>query len=525
MTRSVAALIPGADPLMGANRATRLLINRAWHDESIEALPDAATLYPRKEDELRVRLPTARIITNKHLGLEISQAPQFKLGNEQAQTFLNRVLRLNGLRGAMRSAAITKSWAGDVGLLFAYKPSEREMFGTPWQVAFIQPETYDVYSRYPSGVFKEVDIYTFEDRHDDALKRMRRWWKLTRYSHGEIREWPEVEGPPDSPKRPQRREFEQKATERPQDLRTQTNTLGVIPFVVIQNRSGDTQDWEGVSDYAHLTYLFHRINVALNTLEQGEQIRNKLMLALIDAEEVDVKTAAAITVLDVKSNEDGTTDRQAQIMPAPLSQAGSNGQVDTLTRLVDYTFEAAGVAQTGSARELFGNEAASSSALRTFYAMQTAVALHKRDNWLGERVDYGLSGFVRKFFRAVKRLDPAGAGFTADTDLDDEQFELTLDWPEMFALSAPERQTEASVAQQANDDGLPPEIVASRWGRVLDATSPREIKQITEAIRKRQEQVSAGLLAPPKPRGGILGSGQGDGLLPDGGSATKVKPE
>lgn len=509
-----------ADPLLSLDRLSRLGVQRAWFEETVYGRDDALDLYPLKDDdELLVRVPTARIITNRHLGLEINRAPEFKLGNEAAQKWLTRILKLNGVRGTMRAAATTKSWAGDVGLLFAFKPTEKDIFGTAWQIGFIEPETYDVRSRYPSGVFREVDIYSFVDEWDAERRENRRWWKRTRYSREWLVTWPRVEGVVGDAARPSAAEFDTAAEREPDAARRDVNTLGVIPFVVIQNVSGGPQDWEGVSDYQHLTFLFHRINIALNTLEIGEQIRNRLMMALIDAEEVDVKLASGLTVLDVKSNQDGTDDRSAQVMPAPLTGIG-NGQSDSLTRLMDFTLEAAGVAQTGSAKELFGNEAASSSALKTFYSLQTAVAQHKRENWLGERADFGLSAFVRKLLRAARRVDWLSTGLPDDTDLDDEQFELTLDWPEMFALSAPERQTEASVAQQANDDGLPPEIVARRWGRVLDATTPREQRDITEAIRKRQAQITAGMLEPTPPKRGILGSGQGDGLGVDGGSVT-----
>ena len=511
----------GADPVAALGRAERLSIHRAWFEESVYSRADAGSLYPLRDgDNLRLRVPTARLITNKHLGLEISRPPQFKLGNERAQKWLTRTLKLNGLRGAMRAAAVTKSWAGDVGLLFAYKPTEREVFGTPWQVGFIEPETYDVFSRYPSGVFREVDVYSFEDLWDEQARRSRRWWKRTRYSRENVTTWPLVEGALATTERPPVGAFDEQARQRPDEVRPAPNSLGVIPFVLIQNVSGGTQDWQGVSDYQFLTHLFHRLNVHLDSVEQGEQVRNKLMLALIDAEEVDVKLANGIAALDIKSNEDGTTDRQAQIMPTPLMNGGT--QLQFFSNLLDLTMEAAGVAQTGSARELFGNEAASSSALRTFYAMQTAVATHKRENWKGERVDYGLSGFVRKLLTAARRVDPGGPGLSSETDLEADEFELDLDWPDMFALSAPEQQTLASVAQQAHDDGLPPEVVAPVWGRVLGAGSLKEQRAISDALQRRQDRVSAGLISPPPPKRGILGSGQGDGLGDDGGSVTAV---
>lgn len=519
MTYNTRTYDTGGDPLLSLDRLSRLGIHRAWYEETVYGRRDAAELYPVKDgDDLRLRVPTARIITHRHVGLEMTTPPQFKIGNREAQNYLNRILKLNGIPGAMPGACITKSWGGDVGLFFTWKPTEKSIFGTPWQVGFIEPETYEVYSRYPSGVFKEVDIYTFEDRPNKAVPgTMERWWKRTRYSHALVTVWPEVRGVVGDSTRPDSAAFDSAGREPDQVPSTTSNPLGVIPFVVIQNIATGTQDWAGASDYQHLTQLFHRLNLHLDSVEQGEQIRNRLMLALIDAEEVDVELAAGLTALMVKSDQSGADDRAAQLHPTPLMTQGGT-QLMFFSTLLDLVLESARVTRTGSAKELFGNEAASSSALRTYYATQTAVTELKRSNWLGERADFGMSGFVRKLFQAAQRLDST-APFK-DTELDALDYELTLDWPPMFALTAPEQQTLASVAQQANDEGLPPEIVASLWAQVLGANSLKDQKAIADALKRQQEQVQAGLITPAPSKRGILGSGQGDGLMPDGGSAT-----
>lgn len=509
---------PGGDPLLHMDRLSRLAINRAWYEETIYAREDSAELYPLQEgDDLKLRVPTARIITNRHLGLEINVAPQFKVPNVKMQTWLNRILKLNGVRGTMRAASVTKSWAGDVGVLFAYKPDEKEIFGTSWQVGFIEPETYEIYSRHPSGVFKEVDIYTFADRLEERTNQMARFWKRTRFSRQFVTTWPEVRGVIGSRDRPAGAAFDAATTPSTPAVEV-VNSLGVIPFAVIQNIATGTQSWGGASDYQHSTQLFHRLNVHLDGVEQGEQIRNRLMLALIDAEEVDVKVANGLTALDIKSKEDGTDSNPAQLLATPLLNSGGS-QLAFFSALLDLIMEAAGVAQTGSAKEIFGNEAASSSALKTFFSMQTAVAQHKRENWLGERSDFGMSAVARKMMYAARKVDST---FPADSsaDLDAEEYELSLEWPPMFPLSAPEKQTLASVAQQAGDDGVPAEYIAPLWGQIIDATSLRALKDITGALAKRQEQQAEGVAMNPPPKRGILGSGQGDGLGPNGGSAT-----
>lgn len=508
------------DPLAEMSRMQRLGILRGWHEESVYGRKDTENLYPIPEGEsLKLRIPTAKIITNRHLGLEIQSPPVFKLGNEKAQKWLTKLLRLNGFRGAMRAAATSKSWAGDVGILFAYKPSERAILGTSWQIGFIEPETYEVAETYGSGVFKAVDIYSYEDIPNDDTSHLERWWTRTRYTHQQIITWPKIKGIVGTEERPMAEEFDGYRYHKPEDYKEVRNNLGVIPFVIVQNITQSVQKWEGASDYQHLTTIFHRLNLHLDSLEQGEQIRNRLMLALIDAEEVSVQKAAGLTALDIKSREDGTDERQAKLLSTPLLH-GAGNPLEFFTTLIDLVMEAAGVAQTGSAKEIFGNEAASSNALKTFYAMQAAVAQHKRENWLGERSDFGLSALVRKLIAASNTVNPTELGLET---LDSEDLELSLDWPPMFALSAPEQQTIASVAQQAQQDNLPPEHVAALWAKVLGDNSVATLEDLAKALEEQQKLMQKGLLIPEPPARGILGSGQGDGLLDNGGSATKTK--
>lgn len=505
-------------------RLDRLALMEAWFRDRAYERSDFARLYPGGDGEgdPLLRVPTAAIITNRHLGLEIKTPPEFRVANAGAQAWLTRLLKLNGVRGNMRAAAVQKSWAGDVGVLFAWKPSERDILGTPWQVGFIAPGTYDVVEVYPSGVFKAVDVFTFNDEPDNAAQLVR-WWTRTQYRREVVRTWPRVRGDVSSTARPAATAFDSAVTPTT-PVTPQTNTLGVIPFAIVQNVS-DGNSWEGVSDYALRTHLFHRLNVHLDSVENGEQIRNKLMLALIDAEDVQVEAGGGVTALRVNSREDGTTDRAAQLISTPLLGGGGGTQLTLFEKLLDLTLESAGVAQVGGANEIFGNEAASSSALQTFYAAQTAVADHKRFNWLGERPDYGMSALVRKLLIAAQRVDN-DAPFR-DADVTGEDFDLKLDWPPMFALSAPERQTLAGVAQQANDDGLPPEDIASLWAQALGREGLDVIERIQKALKKRQDLAQLG--APLRASGeqgqrGILGSGQGDGQLPNGGSANGGTP-
>ena len=510
-------------------RLDRLALHRAWYEDRQYDVAQAAEFYRLEDgaDWPKLRLLTARIITNRHLGLEIVQPPEFKVRHAKTQTWLTGLLRLNGVRGAMRGAAIQKSWAGDVGVLFAYKPSQREVLGTPWQVGFIEPGLYEVTRLHPSGVFDEVDVYAVrEEEPDPERPQDPRWlWSRTTYTREKIIEWPEVPGDPAV--RPAAEDFETQSllvnkVRRPEGT---TNTLRVIPFVVVQNLS-DGAGWEGVSDYHLLTHQFHRLNVHVDQLEEGVVLDNKLKLVMIDAEEVYAEHGAGITTLRVNSDQSGADDRQAQVQAPPVSGTAS-GRLDFLALLLDAVMQAAGVAQTGTAKELFGNEAASSSALQTFFSLQAAVAQTKRENWLGERPDYGLSGLIRKLLLAASRVDSKSPVYqVAVEDLFGDDYTLQLDWPPMFALSAPERQTLASVAQQANDDGLPPEDVAPLWARVLGVTDTAAMQRIAAALKKRQEQADAGGLLRPtgeNAQRGILGSGQGDGLRADGGSATSTE--
>ncbi|AWT34569.1 hypothetical protein DM785_02630 [Deinococcus actinosclerus] len=505
-------------------RLNRLALFEAWFRDRAYEREDFTRLYPGGDETEYplLRVPTAAIITGRHLGLELKSPPVFRVQNKGAQDWLTRVLKLNGLRGAMRAAAVQKSWAGDVGALFAWKPSEQGILGTPWQVGFIAPNTYEVTETYASGVFKAVDVYTYADEPNASTGKLERWWTRTQYRHDVLRTWPRVRGDVGTAARPDAVTFDaQVVPNRP--VVEQRNTLGVIPFVVIQNVTDGTQSWEGVSDYALRTHLFHRLNVHLDSVENGEQIRNRLMLALIDAEDVNVETGGGVTALRVNSREDGTTDRGAQLISTPLLGGGGGTQLTLFEKLLDLTLESAGVAQVGGANEIFGNEAASSSALQTFYAAQTAVAEHKRFNWLGERPDYGMSALVRKLFTAAQAVD-RNAPFT-DVDLARDEFDLKLDWSPMFALSAPERQTLGSVAQQANDDGLPPEDIAPVWAQALGREGLDVIGRIVAALKKRQDMAALGAplrASGEQATGGILGSGQGDGLLPNGGSATRT---
>ncbi len=515
----------GSDPAAALPRRDRLAVHRAWFEERAYDLSSSADLYPVKDGgTLALRLPAARIITNRHLGLELKTPPEFRVQDAATEKWLNRILKLNGFRGSMRAAAAMKSWAGDVGVLFSWRPTERAVLGTPWQVAFISPQTYTVTERHPSGVFKAVDVFTFEDvqREPRIPGQWVRVWTRTQYRVDVIRTWPTIDTPVNQAVHPPASEFDAMAGPT-KPIAEVGNLMGVIPFALVQNLTSGTQEWAGDSDYTHLTHLFHRLNIKLDSLDQGDQIRNRLLMALIDAEDVFTEVSDGITALRIQSDQSGASDRGAQLIPTPLLQAGDPMQF--MQTLLDLVMEAAGVAQTGNTRELFGNEAASSSALQTFYSLQTAVAEAKRANWLGERADYGLSALGRKLISAAARLDRQSPVFGVE-DTSEEKYDLTLTWPPMFAPSAPERQTLASVAQQANDDGLPPEHIAPMWATALGTSGLKAINDIKEALTRTQDRINQGLALRPtgdNAQRGILGSGQGDGLLGNGGSATETE--